>query len=124
MPTEPEILGFGNEWYAPAMMHAIEVALSGGKTIRMVSAPYFLITKLEAFAGRGAGDFQMSHDMEDLIAVVDGRPVIADEVSASDAVLRAALADRFERYSAILDSWMLYPGICRRMRRARHVCRL
>jgi hypothetical protein len=30
----------------------------------------------------------------------------------------------FERYSAVLDSWMLHPGICRRMRRARHVCRL
>jgi len=95
MPTEPEILGFGNEWYAPAMMHAIEVALSGGRTIRMVSAPYFLITKLEAFAGRGAADFQMSHDIEDLIAVVDGRPMIADEVGASDVGLRTALADRF-----------------------------
>jgi hypothetical protein len=96
MPTDPEILGFGNEWYEPAMMHAIEVGLPGGKIIRMVSAPYFLITKLEAFEGRGAGDFQMSHDIEDLVAVVDGRPMIVDEVSDSEAALHTAITDRFQ----------------------------
>ena len=95
MPTDPAILSFGNQWYAPAMMHALEMALPSGKIIRMVSAPYFLITKLEAFEGRGKGDFQMSHDVEDMIAVLDGRPLIVDEVLASETMLRAALADRF-----------------------------
>jgi len=28
---------------------------------------------LEAFAGRGKNDYQSSHDLEDLMAVVDGR---------------------------------------------------
>ena len=66
MPSDPDILGFGSEWHAMAMEHAIEIALPQGKTIRMVSAPYFMITKLEAFDGRGGGDYQLSHDMEDL----------------------------------------------------------
>jgi predicted nucleotidyltransferase len=95
MPTDPKILSFGNEWYEPAMDCAIAVELPSGKSIRMVSAPYFLITKLAAFDGRGDGDFQMSHDIEDLVAVVDGRPSIVDEVSAAEPVLRAALSGRF-----------------------------
>lgn len=96
MPTDPAILGFGNEWYAPAMTHAVEKSLPSGKVIRMISAPYFLITKLEAFRGRGAGDYQMSHDLEDIVAVLDGRPVIVDEVRQSVAGLRNALSERFQ----------------------------
>jgi len=96
MPTDPAILGFGNVWYQPAMEHAIEMSLLSGKSIHVVSSPYFLITKLEAFEGRGAGDFQMSHDIEDIIEVIDGRPAIVEEVSESVAKLRAALAGRFQ----------------------------
>lgn len=104
MPTHPDILGFGNEWYQPAFDAAVRVALPSGKKIRMVSAPYFLATKLAAFDGRGQGDYMMSHDMEDIIAVLDGRPEIVDEVRNCNQKLRdhirvrlAALmkADRF-----------------------------
>jgi len=96
MPTDPTLLGFGNVWYQPAMEHAIEMSLSSGKSIHVVSSPYFLITKLEAFDGRGAGDYQMSHDIEDIVAVIDGRPVIVEEVRDSVTELRAALAERFQ----------------------------
>lgn len=97
MPTDPEILGFGSEWHAMAMDHAMEYVLQQGRSIRMVSAPYFLITKLEAFDGRGGGDYQLSHDVEDLLAVIDGRPGIVNEVAASEAVLQEELAGRFRR---------------------------
>ena len=40
----------------------------------MVTAPYFMATKIEAFYGRGGDDFLGSHDMEDIITVIDGRP--------------------------------------------------
>ena len=63
----------------------------------MVSAPYFLITKLEAFDGRGAGDYLMSHDIEDIIAVLDGRAEIVDEVKISDARLVKELAERLSK---------------------------
>lgn len=96
MPTDPAILGFGNEWYAAAMAHAQVFELPSGKSILLVSSPYFLITKLEAFAGRGAGDYQLSHDLEDIVAVLDGRPLVADEVEQAEATLRAALAKRFQ----------------------------
>jgi len=49
MPTDRRILGFGNKWYIPAMENAVVFQLSDTRQIRLVSAPYFLITKLEAF---------------------------------------------------------------------------
>lgn len=94
MPIEPTVLGFGNKWYGPAMDAAVSVELPSGKKIRMVSAPYFLITKLEAFNGRGKGDYLMSHDIEDFIAVIDGRPDIIEEALKSDNILLCELADR------------------------------
>lgn len=84
MPTHPEILGFGNEWYQPAFDAAVWRALPSGRKIRLVSAPHFLATKLAAFDGRGQGDYMMSHDMEDIVAVLDGRPEIVEEVMNCD----------------------------------------
>lgn len=46
----------------------------GGATtaLKIFSEPYFLASKLEAFKGRGAGDFRLSQDMEDIITVLEG----------------------------------------------------
>ena len=95
MPTNEQILGFGNEWYRPALAAAQQQRLPSGRIIRMVPAPYFLATKLIAFDNRGRGDFMMSHDMEDLVAVLDGRPELVDEVLQAEPGLRRFLADRF-----------------------------
>jgi len=94
MPTDTKILGFSNKWYAPAAANANLIQLSSGKRIRIVSAPFFLITKLEAFDGRGRGDYLMSHDIEDMIAVLDGRPEVLDEVRQADPVLVQELSER------------------------------
>jgi len=87
MPIDEKILGFSNRWYREAMDKAEEVELEPGLRVRVVTAPYFLATKFEAFRGRGAGDYYASHDLEDVITVVDGRPYLTEEVlSAGDAV--------------------------------------
>ena len=95
MPTKREILGFGNEWYQPALEAAETNKLPSGKLIRMVTAPFFLATKLAAFDGRGKGDYVLSHDMEDVVAVLDGRSEIVDEVRHADEILRTHLMTRF-----------------------------
>lgn len=97
MPTHPEILGFGNEWYQPAFASAEWKALPSGKKIRIVSAPYFLATKLAAFDGRGQGDYMLSHDMEDIVAVLDGRPEIVEEVLHCDPRLKVHLQTRLAK---------------------------
>lgn len=95
MPTRADVLGFGNDWYQPALDTATEAALPSGRRIYMVTAPYFLATKLAAFDGRGAGDYVMSHDMEDVVAVLDGRPEVVDEIKESEESLRRHLEARF-----------------------------
>ncbi len=100
MPTNPDILNFGNEWYQPALDGAEYVDLPSRNTIRMVTAPYFFATKLSAFDGRGEGDYLMSHDIEDIVAVLDGRQEVVNEVQQSNDVLRSHLAERFR---ALLD---------------------
>jgi hypothetical protein len=94
MPTEAQILGFGNEWYRLALATAVEIVLPSGARIRSVTAPCFLATKLAAFEDRGEGDYVMSRDMEDIVAVLDGRPGIAGEVAECDPALRRHLAGR------------------------------
>ncbi|WP_068848846.1 hypothetical protein [Stenotrophomonas rhizophila] len=93
MPTDPAILSFSNEWYEEAVRSAQRITLPSGITIRIISAPLLLLTKIAAFHGRGNGDFQGSHDLEDLIAVVDGRPEIVNEVLGADETTREALED-------------------------------
>jgi hypothetical protein len=88
-----DVLGFTNIWYEPALGHASTLTLPRGQTIRIITAPFFLGTKMEAFRGRGKMDFQASHDLEDFIAVIDGRETILAEIAASPQDLRAYLAD-------------------------------
>ena len=67
MPLNEKILGFTNRWYRAAMESSFKVRLSTDLEIRAVTAPIFIATKLEAFKGRGKGDFFGSHDLEDFV---------------------------------------------------------
>ncbi|HOX07539.1 MAG TPA: hypothetical protein PK280_14150 [Planctomycetota bacterium] len=89
IPTAPEILGFSNRWYAEALRSATRRTVGAGLEIRLVTAPHFLATKLEALQGRGAGDFLASHDLEDIVTLVDGREELAAELCGASAALRA-----------------------------------
>lgn len=100
MPTDAALLGFGNRWYAEAIHAAWGCTLPSGQRIRVVGPPHFLATKLEAFHGRGGGDYMASHDLEDIVAVIDGRPEIVDEVAAADKGLRDYLAEAFTKLLA------------------------
>lgn len=92
MPLDASILGFSSRWYADALRSSVEVSLPVGTTIRVIAAPYFLATKIEAFLGRGEGDYFASHDLEDFIAVIDGRTTLLAEVQQTSRDLRAFLS--------------------------------
>ncbi|MCJ7602761.1 MAG: hypothetical protein MUO63_14845 [Desulfobulbaceae bacterium] len=95
MPTDQDIFGFGSPWYQKALEGSITMALPSGNQIRMITAPYFLACKFAAFDSRGNGDFMMSHDMEDIVAILDGRAEVAAEISHASDELRVHLAERF-----------------------------
>ena len=95
MPTQEEILGFSNRWYLPAIKNADLIELEKELTIKLVSPPYFLATKIDAFKGRGGGDYMASHDMEDIITILDGRPEIVSEIRSSSDDLKDFLSRTF-----------------------------
>lgn len=101
MPSGTDVLGFHNRWYPLAIETAQRVKLEDGLTIRLIAAPVFIGTKLEAFKGRGNNDFLLSHDLEDIITVVDGRPELFDELQNAPAELRRYVAAEF---GALLNS--------------------
>jgi hypothetical protein len=88
MPTEATVLGFSNRWY-PAAIETAQTFHIAGHDVRVVTPALFIATKLEAFHGRGGDDVVASHDLEDIIAVVDGRPEIVGEVAAASDDVRA-----------------------------------
>jgi hypothetical protein len=96
MPTDERILGFSNRWYAPAITSAQSLKVAGTR-IRIVTPPYFIATKFEAFNGRGNNDYSGSHDLEDVVAVVDGRLEIVEEVRRASAEVRSYIAAEFGR---------------------------
>ncbi|WP_372191774.1 hypothetical protein ACCQ21_05640 [Xanthomonas axonopodis pv. desmodiigangetici] len=95
MPVDAGVLGFSNRWYAHAVETAQVVALSDRLSIRLVTATAFVATKLEAFVTRGNSDFLSSHDLEDVLNVVDGRAELVEEFAVEHADLRQWVADVF-----------------------------
>jgi len=92
MPGDASILGFENRWQRPALAGAEALSLPSGQRIRAISPPYLLATKLEAWSGRGAGDHLRSHDLEDVIRLVDGRAEVVGEVGDASRDLRSFLS--------------------------------
>ena len=100
MPSTEAIFGFTNRWYPLALQTAKPTVLPSGHEIRVITAPVFLATKLEAFKGRGLGDFLFSHDMGDLVSVLDGREAILQECKDSALELRVYLCRCFAEWIA------------------------
>src|SRR5437763_3130430 len=97
MPTDERILGFSNRWYKLAIASSQRLQLEEGLIIRVVTAPLFLGTKLEAFKGRGKNDYFASHDLEDIIAVIDGRPSLLDAVGHAPKDLKVYIPHDIHR---------------------------
>jgi hypothetical protein len=110
MPLDAKILGFSNLWYKPALDSAVVHELELGLHARVVTAVYFCVTKLEAFAGRGKNDYQSSHDLEDLLAVVDGRAELVEEISAGAEGVRAYIAAELRKLLATREFLDALPG--------------
>ena len=110
MPLDANILGFSNLWYKPALESSVEHELEPDLRVRVVTALYFCATKLEAFAGRGKNDYQSSHDLEDLMAVVDGRAELVEEIRDGVGNVRAYIAAEIRKLLAVREFLDALPG--------------
>ena len=95
LPTAPGILGFHNRWYPIAVHTAQPFDLGNGLVIRLITAPLFIATKLEAFKGRGRGNYLGSHDLEDIITIVDGRAQLEADLQSTPKDIQNYLAEEF-----------------------------
>lgn len=100
IPADASILGFQNRWQRASLATAISRELPSGTTLRAIGPANLLATKLEAFAGRGEGNFIASPDFEDVVNLIDGRSEIVGEVLGSDEILREYVAAELSRHLA------------------------
>ena len=98
MPTDENILGFSNRWYLPAIKNSVKIELEPDLEILIVTVPYFLGTKLDAFFGRGKGDYLVSHDMEDIINLINGRVEIIEDIQTSKADLKEFIINSLQGF--------------------------
>lgn len=93
MGTDDSPFGSANPWYAEGFRTRREVLLGAtGLRIFILSGPVFLLTKWVAYQGRGQGSMTASHDIEDILNVLDGRLVLEQEAGEASPGIRTALA--------------------------------
>lgn len=97
MPYDGSILGFTNRWYEKALATAEPYNLKDEFTIRVLTPPLFIATKLEAYLGRGNNDPIGSKDVTDIIALFDGRPSLVDEIKQADQDIREYISEQLSR---------------------------
>lgn len=102
MATEDGPLGSANSWCKVGFEN-LQKTLVGNQQIKILSAPCFLATKFEAFHGRGK-DYRTSHDMEDIMYVLDNRLNIVNEIAEDNPKVRAYVKDQLQ---LIIDKGML-----------------
>lgn len=93
VPVNKNILGFSNRWYPDAIRGANRIKLASGKEIQVISAAYFIATKFEAFADRGKGNY-FSHDLEDIVFVMENRRDFILELSNCSAELKTYFSEQ------------------------------
>lgn len=99
MPTDGALIGLDTQWFTEALATA-QPKMVLGVNVPLISPVAFIATKLAAFAGRGKGDYYGSHDLEDIITVIDGRSEIVAEVASSTPELRGFIAGRIRQFMA------------------------
>nr|WP_178123632.1 hypothetical protein [Pseudomonas spelaei] len=94
MPTDEKVLGFSNTWFVGGLKNALYHGLPNGARIKVFAAPWFLAAKLQAYQGRGNGDVLMSNDIEDIIALIDGREELVEEMKQAPQELKHFVSEQ------------------------------
>lgn len=110
MPTNEVHMGFKNRWYPDGFKHSMNYEISANKSVKILTAPYFIATKLEAFKGRGGDNGIISHDFEDIVYVLEHRYSIWDELQVADDGVKKYLKAEFEALLSHQDfeEWLDY----------------
>jgi hypothetical protein len=111
VPLDEKLLGFANPWYRSAYDAALITTVADGLNLKHLSAAYFLATKFEAFKDRGRNDVYLSHDLEDILTVIEGRASIAADVAAAPPDVKSHVSSSVRRLLAHPHLRNALPGL-------------
>ncbi|MCF8222778.1 MAG: hypothetical protein K9J25_06490 [Bacteroidales bacterium] len=108
MPSNPDILGFSNEWYTGGIENKIIKTLPDDTDIYVFSPEYYLAAKFEAHNDRGGDDLRQSYDFEDIIYIFHNYSGILDDIENANNDVKEYLIGQCE---TLLNSDNLIEGI-------------
>jgi len=94
--VKPVGWAFGNRWFLLGFDHAINVRLDDIE-ICILSLPFFLASKFDAFFERGIKDVYASTDLEDILYLIVHTSDFLDQVSLAPAEAKTYLAQFLHR---------------------------
>lgn len=94
MASEDGPLGPANRWYKVGFKN-LQTAKASDQEIKILSAPCYLATKFEAFNNRGS-DYRTSHDIEDIVYVLDNRMKIVEEIATDNIEIRKFIREQLQ----------------------------
>lgn len=95
MATEDGPFGPSNRWYSIGFNN-LQLVKAKDQDIQILSAPCYLATKFEAFNNRGS-DYRTSHDIEDIIYVIDNRIGIVEEIAKEDVRIANFIKEQLQK---------------------------
>lgn len=102
MSAEDGPMGPANRWYKIGFQDLWTVN-AHEQEVKILTAPCFLATKFEAYNNRGS-DYRTSHDIEDIVYVLDNRTTIVSEIQHTEKEIREFL---IEQLLLIIDMGLL-----------------
>jgi hypothetical protein len=110
IPDECSLVGYRDiPWFRDGRNAALKKVLASGRTIRILTLPYYLASKLEASKDRGGGNYLNDHDLEDVVCIIDGNENLSEIQYAPEAV-RGFLKAEFSRLLSDPDFIDSIPG--------------
>jgi predicted nucleotidyltransferase len=85
-----------NRWFAPGFEKAITLDLDG-QEIKILPFPYFLASKMDAFFDRGIHDIYASHDLEDIIYIINYTTDLVEQILASKEGVKNYLVSSMQK---------------------------
>ena len=119
MPADSTVLGMNSRWFREALDLSNIVKLGRNCSANVIAPALFIATKLEAFKDRGKCDYYGSHDLEDIVTLIDGRAAIIEDVSGTARDVRAFIASSFAKLIRNPDLQDALPGHLPRLSRQR-----
>jgi len=84
-----------NKWFLEGFTHLEKITLENDLSINILPLTFFLASKFEAFHSRGGTDPRTSHDLEDIIYLLDNRLDLSSSILSSPNKVQSYLRSEF-----------------------------